>query len=233
MTWVQADYDAVKVEMQPGDVIAFAGKDGISGWIMAATNGPVSHVGVLLRASQGTDDASATYVSPQIIESGKDLNEHYGVSPRWLDERVASFDGKMWWLPLSDDVRSRLDVEAFTTTLAEKEDLPYDAIQAVQSAADALDHDPLLGGLTYSREDFSAFFCSELVAAGLEAGGAIRSINCSEVTPLDVVRFAIYRGTYYQLKGPKTLLSGYNTLDPEGWGEQAPAVSSGAVPPTS
>jgi hypothetical protein len=211
MTWQQANYDKVKEDIKPGDVIAFAGKDGISEWIKAATEAPVSHVGVVLRASQG--DATL-----QVIEATPDLGEHYGVSPRRLGERIASYQGDIWWLPLSDAVRSRLDVERFTAFLLDKEDLPFDVPQAIQSASDDLDHVPVISEWTHNKEDFSAFFCSELVAAGLEAGGAIPSLNCSEVTPFDLVRFAIYQGTCYQLKGTKTPIPGYNTLDPAGWG---------------
>jgi hypothetical protein len=216
MTWQQANYDAVKEEMRPGDVIAFAGKDGISEWIKAVTRGPVSHVGVVLRSSQA-------HASPQIVEATPDLSEHYGVSLRWLDEHIAGYHGDIWWLPLSDAVRSRLDLERFTTFLEEKEDLPFDVPQAIQAAADDLDHVPLVGEFTLNKEDFSALFCSELVAAGLEASGAIPSLNCSEVTPMDLLRFAIYQGTYYQVKGSKTLISGYNTVDPAGWGNDVVA----------
>jgi hypothetical protein len=140
-----------------------------------------------------------------------------------LDEHIAGYHGDIWWLPLSDAVRSRLDVERFTAFLVEKEDLPFDVPQAIQAASDDLDHIPLVGEWTRNKEDFSALFCSELVAAGLEAGGALPSLNCSEVTPLDLVRFEIYQGTYYQLKGPKTLIPGYNTVNPVGWGIESRA----------
>lgn len=89
----------------------------------------------------------------------------------------------------------------------------------IQAVLDELGHVPLIGDVTHSEEDFSALFCSEMAAAGLEAGGAIGSLNCSEVTPIDMFRFAIYQGTYYQIKGPKTLVADFNTIDPEGWGE--------------
>jgi hypothetical protein len=205
--------------MRPGDVIAFGGKGSIPDWIKAATQSPVSHVAVVLRSSLPTDDASATWSSPQIIEATGELDQYYGVSVRWLDEHIAGYPGDMWWLPLSDAVRSRLNVERFSAFLLEQEDAPFDVPQAVQSAADDLDHVPLIGELTHSREDLSALFCSELVAAGLEAGGAIGSLNCSEVTPMDLVRFAIYQGTYYQIKGSRAVIVGYNRLNPEGWGE--------------
>jgi len=73
--------------------------------------------------------------------------------------------------------------------------------------------------VTHNIEDFSRLFCSELVAAALEASGAISHLNASEVTPIDLCQFAIYREDYYQLKGEQELIEGYNTLSPEGWGE--------------
>jgi hypothetical protein len=66
---------------------------------------------------------------------------------------------------------------------------------------------------------FSQFFCSELAAAGLEAGGVIKSINASEVTPIDLCKFNLYQSDYYQIKGGKRIIGGFNTLSPEGWGE--------------
>ena len=90
--------------------------------------------------------------------------------------------------------------------------------QAVKSALDALDDIPFAGSLTRNDEDFSRFFCSELVAAALEKGKVIKKINASEVTPNDLCRFSIYSGTYHQLKGPKRAIGGHNTLSPEGWG---------------
>jgi hypothetical protein len=240
MTCKQANYKKIKAAMQPGDVIAFAGIDGISGWIKSATNGPVSHVGVVLRSSANaaaadgvsTDEPSTTDTFPQIIESRGELDERFGVKVRGLGKLIEGFEGTIWWLPLNDAVRTRLDLEQFRAFLLEKENLPFDILQAIGSASDDLDQIPILGDFTRNPEDFSAFFCSELVAAGLEAGGLIQSINCSEVTPLDLCRFRIYAGAYYQLKGPKTPIPGYNTLNPEGWGESRSGDSLWAQAPT-
>jgi hypothetical protein len=82
----------------------------------------------------------------------------------------------------------------------------------VQAVASAVNH---LG--TDTPEDFSRWFCSELVAAGLEYGGALPPINCSEVTPIDLCRFAIYADAYYQLSGRPTAIRGYNSIIVERW----------------
>jgi hypothetical protein len=219
VNWQQANYDKVKNAMRPGDVIVFGGKGSASDLIKAVTQSPVSHVAIVLQSSLPLEDDPSTQPSPQIIEATGQLDPYYGVSVRWLDERITGYQGNIWWLPLSDAIQNKLDVAKFSAFLLERSGLPFDFFQAIQASADDLDHVPLIGELTHSREDFTALFCSELVAAGLKAGGAIGSLNCSEVTPIDLCQFAIYRGTYYQIKGLKTLLPGYNTVDPEGWGE--------------
>ena len=91
--------------------------------------------------------------------------------------------------------------------------------QALKSAVDALDELPFgLHGPGYNREDFSRFFCSELVAAGLEKAGTVGTVNASEVTPIDLCRWNIYATTYFQLKGQADKqISRYNTLDPSDW----------------
>ena len=91
--------------------------------------------------------------------------------------------------------------------------------QALKSALDALDELPFgLHGPGYNREDFSRFFCSELVAAGLEKAGTVGPVNASEVTPIDLCRWKIYADTCFQLKGEADKqISRYNSLDPAAW----------------
>jgi hypothetical protein len=91
--------------------------------------------------------------------------------------------------------------------------------QALKSAVDVFDDLPFdLHGPGYNQEDFSRFFCSELVAAGLEKAGTVGTVNASEVTPIDLCRWNIYEKTYYQLKGEEDKdISRFNTLDPQDW----------------
>ena len=119
------------------------------------------------------------------------------------------------------EIRNRMqpgDVIAFSGKGNLSEVIP----QAIRSALDTLDGIPLLGrATTQNVEDFSQFFCSELVAAGLEAGGVIESINASEVTPVDLCRFNLYADEYVQFRGeeePKEIHR-FNSIDPTGWGE--------------
>lgn len=211
-------YEEARNRMKPGDVIAFSGKGNFSEIIKWATRASVSHVGVILQSKLLIEGQPQQGYFNQIIESTS-LNGFSGVSISRLSDRLATYDGEMWWLPLGDAVRSRLDLQKFYDFLIHQEHKEYDMPQAVKSALDALDKAPLVGGLTYNVEDFSRFFCSELVAAGLEAGSAIRSLNSAEVTPIDLCMFNIYQPVYYQLKGVDKDIRAHNTMSPEGWGE--------------
>jgi hypothetical protein len=211
-----AKYDQVSKDMKPGDVIAFAGHGPVSEIIMRTTLSNVSHVGAILPSEPVAAEPQPGYL--QVIESTS-LDGSVGVTISRLSERIQSYDGKVWWLPLSDSVRERMDVEAFRQFLLQQEGKPYDVPQAIMSGLDQLDDNTLLERATHADEDFSRFFCSELVAAALEASAALPHLNASEVTPIDLCMFSIYKRDYYQLKGETEAIGGHNTLSPEGWGE--------------
>ncbi|WP_306548081.1 hypothetical protein [Desulfobulbus sp.] len=215
----QIFYRDARSMMKPGDVIAFGGKGEFSEIIKFATFSEVSHVGVILQTQVMKEDPTDRFFN-QIIESTS-LNGFNGVNISRFSDRLSTYNGELWWLPLSDDSRTKLDAKKFYDFLFNeaKEKKAYDMPQAIKSALDALDNLPVFGhGPTYNKEDFSKFFCSELVAAGLEAGGAISTVNASEVTPIDLCRWNIYSETYYQLKGDKNKkITRYNTLSPTDW----------------
>lgn len=212
-------YQQVRERMEPGDVIAFGGKGHFSEIIKFATRAGVSHVGVILQTRVRGDDEDRYF--NQIIESTS-LHGFNGVNISRFSDRLAEYDGELWWLPLRKDIRKqKFDQKAFYEFLFKqaKDRIAYDMPQAIGSALDALDQLPFgLHGPGYNREDFSKFFCSELVAAGLERAGAVPPINASEVTPIDLCRWDIYEKDYYLLGGdPKRQISRCNTLDPAAW----------------
>jgi hypothetical protein len=202
--------------MKPGDVIAFGGKGNFSELIKWATRSTVSHVGVVLQSKLILDGKPQTGFFNQIIESTS-LSGFSGVVINRLSDRVRSYRGDMWWLPLSPAIRKKLDNKKFFDFCLHQKGKPYDTPQAVKSALDTLDQIPVIGNATYNVEDFSKFFCSELVTGALEKGGAIKKINSSEVTPIDLCMFQLYQPSYFQLKGAKKLIGGYNTTSPEGF----------------
>lgn len=214
----QISYNEARSLMQPGDVIAFGGKGHFSEIIKFATFSSVSHVGVILQTKITEDDTNKFF--NQIIESTS-LNGFNGVNVSRFSDRLDTYEGELWWLPLSQSIRTTFNKKLFYNFLFNqaKEKKPYDMPQAIKSAVDALDNLPFgMHGPAYNKEDFSKFFCSELVAAGLEVSGAVDSVNASEVTPIDLCRWNIYQNNYYQLKGESSKrISRYNTALPSHW----------------
>ena len=219
MSVVQIKYEKARDKMQPGDVIAFGGKGHFSEIIKFATFSDVSHVGVILQ-TKVTDEETGKFFN-QIIESTS-LNGFNGVNISRFSDRLETYEGELWWLPLNEQIRNdKFNRQTFFNFLFNqaKERKPYDMPQAIKSALDVMDTLPFgLHGPGYNSEDFSKFFCSELVAAGLEKAGAVGTVNASEVTPIDLCRWNIYKGEYYQLKGnPDKKISRYNTASPSDW----------------
>jgi hypothetical protein len=213
MALLHASYSEVRSKMRPGDVIAFGGKSHFSQLIKFATRSAVSHVGVVLQSKMLIgNDVQGGYFN-QIIESAT-INGFAGVSINRMSFRM-EYDGEIWWMPLAEKVRKKLDFNKFYNFLLHQNRKKYDTSQVAFAGLDFTDKIPLIGSLTHNEEDFSKFFCSELVAAGLEAGGVIDSINSSEVTPIDMCNFKLYGNDYYQIKGDEKEIRGYNKLDPK------------------
>lgn len=215
----EMNYAAARPKMQAGDVIAFGGKSHFSDLIKTATGADVSHVGVILQTCRRGSVGDGIF--NQIVESTL-IGDFNGVQVSRLSERINDHDGELWWLPLNRRLRRlSFDQKRFYDFLFSqaKSRKPYDMGQAVRSALDLVDDLPFgLKGPTYNREDFQKFFCSELVAAGLQRAGAVPAINSSEVTPIDLCRWNIYSRTYYRLKGASDKrISRYNTIDPKQW----------------
>lgn len=215
----QISYKDARNMMKPGDVIAFGGKGHFSEIIKFATFSDVSHVGVILQTKIPEDDTERFF--NQIIESAS-INGFNGVNISRFSDRLDNYEGELWWLPLNTEIRENLfDQKIFFNFLFNqaKERKPYDMPDAIRSALDVMDTLPFgMHGPGYNREDFSKFFCSELVSAGLEIAGAVGSVNTAEVTPIDLCRWNIYTDKYYLLKGdPDKKISRFNTASPADW----------------
>ena len=177
MTVEQIFYGEARKQMKPGDVIAFGGKGHFSEIIKVATFADVSHVGVILQTKVVEDDTDRFF--NQIIESTS-LHGFNGVHISRFSDRHETYEGELWWLPLNDEVRNKLDTKKFYNFLFNqaKSRKKYDMPQALKSAIDTFDKLPFgVHGPGYNQEDFSKFFCSELVAAGLESGKAVDTVN--------------------------------------------------------
>jgi hypothetical protein len=202
--------------MRPGDVVAFGGRSFISKLTKWLTHSDVSHVGVILQT--GLRDNRPEDFDNLIIEStGK------GVKTRLCSKVVNDYDGEVWWLPLNHELRrNRFDQRAFKDFLYRAkganrgEGASFDPLQALLAMIDQFDDGT--GGLTYSEEDLEEYYCAELVAAGLEHAGALPNINASEVSPIDLCRWALFETDYIQLRGDSNKrIRGHNTISPRAW----------------
>ena len=215
-------YTDARKEMKAWDVIAFGGKGEFSQIIKLATFSPVSHVGTILQTKIRTDDDDVDNERffNQIIEAAP-IDGFNGVNISRFSDRLKGHKGEMWWLPLNDKKRKIFNENKFYNFLYDTAErrIEYDLPQAIQSAIDFLDDLPFgLHGPGYSKEDFSKFFCSELVAAGLEKSGITGTLNASEVTPIDLCQWKIFDDTYYQLtEDPILEIPRYNTREPMDW----------------
>ncbi|QAZ69255.1 hypothetical protein [Solidesulfovibrio carbinolicus] len=224
MSMITSSYVAERKNMKPGDVIAFSGKGDVSQIIKSVTRSNVSHVGVILQTTERDQHEESGRFFNQIIESTS-IQKFNGVIVNRLSNRIDMYDGEIWWLPLRENLRNAPQrMKNFYNFLFSQVGKGYDTIQAIKSALDALDQLPIFGhGPTYNNEDFSEFFCSELVAAALEEASVVPKLNASEVTPIDLCRWNIYEEKYYLLKcdpgtpEEKKCIGRYNTIDPAFW----------------
>ena len=218
MPVVEKKYCEIRDCMKPGDVIAFSGKKALSETIKWATRSNVSHVGVVLQYRLIVDGKPEGRVFNQVAEATDS-----GVKIVNLSGKQQAYEGEMWWLPLSGESRGRLNFNNFSGFLIDSEGAPYDSLPTLfkswQDDLDVLpDVLPDFLEITRNKEDFEAFFCSELVAGALEKGGVIENVNASEVTPIDLCRFNIYK-KYVQFKGEEKKIRGFNSVDPTNWGQ--------------
>lgn len=207
-------YNEARKLMRPGDVIAYSGKAEISHIIKWVTRSGVSHLSIVVQSKLLYENMTtpADGFLNQVMEATGS-----GVHFSRLSDHMRFYDGEIWWLPLRADLRSKLDVQAMYDFLLHQEHKAYDVPQAIQAGLDRFEGP--LGKLTHAQEDFSRFFCSELVAAALERGKIIDHLNASETTPADLVRFKIFADDYYQIKGETRPIKNFNCIDPVGWGE--------------
>lgn len=226
MALMEANYQDIRAQIKPGDIIAFSGKGNFSEIIKWATRSEVSHVGVVYESKalfpEGPQPGHIVDVmeSTTLHEDPETGERVAGVQRNRMSLRVKYYNGTMWWLPLSRQSREKLDLKSFTDFLLHSEGKKYDMPQAIKSALDAMDGVSILNLMTYNQEDFASFFCSELAAAALEAGGVIGSINASEVTPIDLCSFNLYASDYYCIKGTRKAITDYSIRSPEKFGMQ-------------
>lgn len=182
-------YIDVRILMRPGDVLAFGGKSRFSSIIKMATGSEVSHIAVVIKSRAAGENLN------WMAESSTG-----GVKHRRISQAIDTYDGEVWWLPLSPESRGRFDVFRFEAFADEHLGKPYDDFQC------------LLEPLSVNSEDFDKFFCSEFGAGALKAAGVLPTrVNASRTNPKEMCSFSIYSGVS-QLKGEPLAITGLNMV---------------------
>lgn len=222
MALKKQSYANVRSLMQPGDLIAFGGTDVVADVIKWSTESVVSHVGVILQTKILIDQTPGSGMFNNIVESTilRDRNGkvNNGVQIHRLSYRLQNSeirDGNVWWLPLSDAIRKKMNIQKFFDWIMFHKGRPYDVPQAIRSDLDLLDEVPWLRHLTLNQEDFSSFFCSELVAGAYKQSGILpKKLNASEITPSNLVSLKLFAKDYVQIKGKLRKIDEFNQVDP-------------------
>ena len=192
MPMEESDYARIRDLVQPGDIIAFGGNGFLSRLIEVSGGTAVSHVGIVVEeASNGRD--------PKMVESTVDFDHDppiFVVMARSLEERYLDYDGKVWWLPLNQQVRDALQLPELRRFLKEADGQPFDIPGGLWVVIRDLFQ--RVRGHEYERE-FRAYFCSELVARALESASAVGDVDESLVSPSDLCRWKIYDAVYHYL----------------------------------
>jgi len=178
---ILSNYEDIRDQMKPGDLICFGGMGWVSKLIKWRTRSNISHVGVVANVND-------KHGRVMVMESTS-LDGKKGVQMNRLSKRIGDYNGHVWWFPLSERRREKLDVMAFWKFLWAQDGKKYDYLQAPMSAT-----------LFWAREDFGRLFCSELVAGAYEAGGILPNVNASEITPDDLAHMRMYKRGYHQIK---------------------------------
>jgi len=210
----QSSFGEIGDRMKPGDIIAFSGRNRFSRLVRLATGSMISGVGIVCDSGQGSDIINSVTFK-QTPGIGNDID---GESRRRMSKRIDSYDGLVWWLPLSDESRSRLNIAKLCDLLRSMDCKKYKMPQSIRNVLNMIEENPFFDLSSYKQKDLDAFFCSQLAAFGLRVGGVISNINPCEVTPANLCSFNLFAEDYYQLKGRRKQLDEYNERDPEGFG---------------
>jgi hypothetical protein len=194
---IQSAYPEIRHLVRPGDLIAFGGRGLVSDVIRWTTRSPVSHVGIVV----GCPPLLLPDL-PEEIHYGVMEARNEGVVMARLSERVLEYDGRVWWLPLSEAVRAKLDLKAFHAEAQEMLGKRYDFVQAVGSVMPGWLWHALEGArkFVFRVDDDRRMFCSEVAAAVLRAGGYATHEVPARITPAEIVAAELW-GEATQLKG--------------------------------
>jgi len=120
------------------------------------------------------------------------MDPYTGVHAFEIRQRVASYTGRLWWIPLQSVMDARLEKTMVDWLKANHvKPTPYDYPQMIEAGLDRLF--AVFGAK--NREDLNEMFCSEMVAAALRMASLVpQDTAVSSTTPSDCANFKCYEG---------------------------------------
>jgi hypothetical protein len=189
-------YYHIKEQIKTGDAILFSGKGFFSDVIKMSTASKYSHVGLVLKMGLPVGSEPKLFlIESTTLSNVKDVifdKPVEGLQLVDLDERLNSYDGKAWLLPLKIPLYPQEEAQLIVECLTiHSKHVAYDMNQAIKAGIDLWDI-PCFE----NRTNLDKVFCSEFVTAILQKAGKIEQcVNASEITPGDMRKFVCFDQT--------------------------------------
>jgi len=174
------NYDDIRDELNTGDIVLFSGKGGFSDLIKFFSDSKWSHVGMVVKSEEL--DMILLWESTGL----SDLNDiedgvaKQGVQTVALSARIEDYNGNISVRKFLGDVSPGMH-SALRAFRKESKNKDYEKSRW-ELANSLLD----FAWLKENEEDFSSFFCSELVAEALEKMGIMNGdLAANEFIPKD------------------------------------------------
>jgi len=182
-----------------GDALVFRGVGFVSDAIETLT-GWLSHFASCIRLGP------AAWLIESTTLDGKNGVQINRASKRVDDYQVGS-DGAVYLLRLSAQERSNLRENDFRTFLYAQVGKPYDKLLIAHLFFDRFQ-------LVPAKPNWQSWICSELGAEAAEKSGLLpASIDAAEVTPSMMAKYKMWDSDYYQVKGVKAEIPGFNSVE--------------------
>jgi hypothetical protein len=215
---IQKRYDDVCQLMQPGDVIAFGGVGLLSDLVKRTTSSTVSHVGVIQKAAAAGNDVMVIEATVrEDLAGGGKTPPTWRVGPASCRAVISHYERDVWWLPLDPQKRAQsFDQNAFDKFLTSMAGRPFDVLGGGGVILKAPIRKLLNSNILDGGDDQKLLFCSELVAAALQASKIVddAAINPSDIAPGDLCGWTIYDRTAFRLKGTAADIPNWNSRSP-------------------
>jgi len=200
-------YEKVRGAIATGDLIAYNGRGPLSTLIRWVCGYP-THVAMVSRVlDTNGDDRVQTIESTSMKVSGERI---IGVQRTYLSERLANYDGDIWWLPLCTLRACRIlrNKERFQDLLDAREGARYDFLGALREG-----WSNIFPRLFPVREVDRRFFCSALVTYIYTNMGVLpERLNYRTISPKELCQYQLY-SRVYQLAGVPKSIPDFNTVE--------------------